>query len=387
MSENHFDTLPVLRLVSFVMPSFTNDATLKESGLSSGLVLALVSAGSFGLSGPLAKGLLDAGWTAGAAVAARILIAAAVLLMPAALSLRGRWTLVRANLGRMVAYGVIAVAGAQLAYFNAVNHLQVGIALLLEYTAPITVIGWMWFRHGQRPRRLTVVGALVAAVGLVLVLGLISGAHVDPVGVCWALGAMVGGAVYWVMSADDGNGLPAIALAAGGLLCGGAILLLAALVGVISFAAPLVEVTFAGATVAWWMPTLTLGVVTAALAYVTGIAASRLLGSRLASFVGLTEVLAALVFAWLLLDQAPGVVQLVGGLLILLGVVIVKAGEPKLSALSPGEHSLKLAADRGLPSSDKATHPRTREAPTSPSSVGSPRCRWGIRNSLGRFSQ
>ena len=78
---------------------------------------------------------------------------------------------------------------------------------------------------------------------------------------------------------------------------------------------------------AWWLPVLGLGVVTAALAYVTGIAATRRLGSRLASFVALTEVLAALGFAWVLLGQVPRSIQLLGGALVLLGVVIVKSGE------------------------------------------------------------
>jgi drug/metabolite transporter (DMT)-like permease len=83
---------------------------------------------------------------------------------------------------------------------------------------------------------------------------------------------------------------------------------------------------------AWWLPVLGLGVVTAALAYVTGIAATRRLGSRLASFVALTEVLAALGFAWVLLGQAPRSIQLLGAALVLLGVVIVKSGERAASA-------------------------------------------------------
>jgi drug/metabolite transporter (DMT)-like permease len=68
-------------------------------------------------------------------------------------------------------------------------------------------------------------------------------------------------------------------------------------------------------------------VITAALAYTTGIAASRRLGSRLASFVALLEVVAAVGFAWLLLDQLPGALQLVGGAFVLAGVVVVKLGE------------------------------------------------------------
>jgi len=36
---------------------------------------------------------------------------------------------------------------------------------------------------------------------------------------------------------------------------------------------------------------------------------------------------AALVFAWLLLGQAPALVQLLGGLLVIAGVVTVRRGE------------------------------------------------------------
>lgn len=310
------------------MTTLTHDAdAVRSSRLASGLGLAALSAMSFGLSGPLARGLLDAGWTAGAAVTVRVLLAAAVLIVPAALSLRGQWHRLRANAGLIAAYGLIGVAGCQLAYFNAVGHMDVGVALLIEFTCPVVVVGWMWLRHSQRPGRLTVAGAVLAAAGLVLVLDVVAGADVDGIGVLWALGAMIGAAVYWIISANDATGLPPLALAAGGLLTGGTTLAIAGLVGVVPFAATTADVTFAHGTVSWWVPIGALGVVTAALAYVFGIAASRRLGSRLASFVGLSEVLSALVFAWLLLEQAPSATQLAGGALILLGVIVVKLGE------------------------------------------------------------
>lgn len=306
------------------------DGAAAPSRRLSGLGFAVLSAASFGLSGSLATGLLDAGWSAGAAVTARILLAAAVLLIPAILALRGRWNLLIENWKLIAAYGAFAVAGCQLAFFNAVGHMEVGVALLIEFTSPVAVIGWMWFRHGQRPGRWTLVGALFAAMGLVLVLDLISGAEVGLAGVLWALGAMAGAAVYWVISADESNGLPPMVLAGGGLLAGGLILLLAGLIGIVPFAAPMTDVVFVDLIVPWWIPIVALGVVTAALAYVLGIAAGRRLGSRLASFVGLMEVVAALVFAWLLLGQAPAVIQLAGGALILIGVVIVKSGERQI---------------------------------------------------------
>jgi drug/metabolite transporter (DMT)-like permease len=307
------------------MTTLTHDIAVPAARTGSGLAFALLSAGSFGLSGTLASGLIDVGWTPGAAVTARVLIAAAVLAWPAARALRGRWHLVARPM--LLGYGLLAVAGAQLCYFYAVAHMQVGVALLIEYTAPAAVVGWLWARGGERPGRLTVAGAITAGLGLVLVLDLLSGADVSAVGVLWALGAMVGAATYFVLSADESNGLPPLVLAAGGLWVGGAGLGVAALVGVLPMAGSTASPAYAGVAVPWWLPLLALGVVTAALAYVSGIAASRRLGPRLASFVALSEVLAALVFAWLLLDQLPAPVQAVGGLLVVTGVVLVKAGE------------------------------------------------------------
>ena len=287
----------------------------------------MVSAASFGLSGSLARGLMDAGWSSAAAVSVRILLAAVVLAPLAIVQLRGRWDLLRRNLPLVGVYGLLAVAGCQLAFFNAVERMPVGVALLIEYMSPVAVIGWLWLTRGQRPGPRTVAGALLAVLGMVLVLDLVSGTDVDGVGIIWAFGAMVGVTVYFLISAREDDGLPPVVLAAAGLTVGGSALLLMGAVGVLPFAATTAAVHFGGVTVAWWLPVLGLGVVTAALAYVAGIAATRRLGSRLASFVALTEVLAALGFAWVLLGQAPRSIQLLGGALVLLGVVIVKSGE------------------------------------------------------------
>src|SRR5688572_1943814 len=186
----------------------------RSSRTAAGLVLAVASAASFGLSGALARGLLDTGWSAGAAVTVRVLLAAVVLAVPGALALRGRWHLLRDNAGLVAVYGIAAVAGAQLCYFYAVTYMQVSVALLLEYTAPVAVVVWLWLRHGHRPSGTTLLGAAIAAGGLVLVLDVVSGAELSVVGVLWALGAMVGAATYFVISADEDNGLPGITLAA-----------------------------------------------------------------------------------------------------------------------------------------------------------------------------
>jgi drug/metabolite transporter (DMT)-like permease len=315
------------------MTSLADDAarlggpTSRRTPAATGLVLALTSAITFGLSGALARPLLDAGWTAGSVVLCRIALGALVVVPFGVRALGGRWHLVRANVGLIVLYGLLAVAGAQFGYFSAIAHMEVGPALLIEYTAPAAVVVWFWLRHGQRPGVVTLGGAALCALGLVLVLDLLSGADLSTTGVLWALGAMVGCATYFIINGDDSTGLPPITLAAGGLLVGAAALGLLGLVGLMPMRATSVQVAYAGTSVDWWVPMLALGLVTAAVAYVTGIAAARRLGSRLASFVALSEVVAGVLWAWLLLDQLPAAVQLLGGALILLGVVGVKLGE------------------------------------------------------------
>jgi drug/metabolite transporter (DMT)-like permease len=313
------------------MTTMTHDAPVASapaSRLGAGLAFAVVSAFSFGMSGTIAKGLLVEGWSPAAAVTARILVAAVVLAVPGLVALRGRWWLLRRNARLLTVYGVVAVAGCQFAYFSAVEYLQVGVALLIEYTAPVAVVCWLWLRHGHRPGVLTGVGGLVALLGLVLVLDLLSGASLHPVGVVWGLIAMMGVATYFVLSAQETNGLPPMVLAAGGMVVGAASLLLLGAVGLLDMGWTTGAATYGASSMPWWAAVLLLGVLSAAVSYTTGIAASRRLGSRLASFVALLEVLFALAAAWVVLDEVPRPVQFVGGAAILVGVVLVKLGEP-----------------------------------------------------------
>jgi drug/metabolite transporter (DMT)-like permease len=270
---------------------------------------------------------MDIGWTAGAATLMRVAIAALVLVVPGVMALDGRWHLLRRALPTVLAYGVFAVAGAQLCYFLAVGYLDVGVALLIEYTAPVAVVMWVWFRQGSKPSRLTVSGAALGLAGLVLLLDVLGEGSVSMVGVGWALGAMVGAAVYFVVSADNSNGLPGITLAASGLVVALIVLGVAAITGLLPIAVSVGQVRFTGFSLPWWAVGLALGAITAALAYVTGIASVRTLGARLASFVALTEVLAAATFAAILLGQMPGPLQLAGAALVVAGVVVVKMGE------------------------------------------------------------
>ena len=307
-------------------------ATGQERRTRSGLGLAIVSAASFGLSGPLAGGLLDTGWSPGAVVLVRITIAALVLAPLSWRALRGHGAVLRRRAPAIVFYGAVPVAVAQFAYFSAVARMDVGPALLIEYTAPAAVVAWLWVRRGERPSRMTLGGAVVCALGLVLVLDLLTGPSLSFIGIGWALLAMAGTASFFLLGADSLDDVPPIGLAGCGLALGAVGLGLLAAVGVLPMHSSTAAARYGSTAIAWWLPLLALGAVTAGLAYWAGIGAIRRLGSRVASFVALVEVLAGVGFAWWLLEQVPKPLQVLGGALLLVGIVVVKLGERPPSA-------------------------------------------------------
>ncbi|MCC9205798.1 EamA family transporter [Arthrobacter sp. zg-Y769] len=301
---------------------------------AAGILVALASSAVFGLSGSFAKSLLETGWSASGAVAVRMLGAALVLALPTALVLRGRWSQVRSNWRTIVLFGFIGVAGCQFFYFNAVERLSVGVALLLEFLAPVLMVLWIWVRTRHRPGLRTVLGTVAAVAGLVLVLDLGGSTRIDPVGVLWGLAAAVCLASYFFITAKQNDSLPPLVLATGGMFVGGAAIAALGLAGILSLDFSTTDVDLAGWRTAWWVPLIGLVLFSTVLAYVTGIIAARSLGSRVASFVSLTEVLFAVLWAWLLLSELPRPIQLVGGGLIVAGVVLVRSDE---QAGLPGE--------------------------------------------------
>ena len=299
--------------------------TTRSTG--AGILVALLSAATFATSGPFAKSLLDTGWTPGSVVFLRIAGAALVLLFPTLRALGGRWHLLRRGWRQVVAYGLVAVAVPQLAFFYAVQHLSVGVALLLEYLGLVLVVAWQCLVARRLPRRPTVVGIVLAVIGLVLVLDLFGGVrgqrHRRHVGADRCRGL----ASYFLLSGHVAEEpLPPLVLAGGGMAVGAIAFAVLGVTGILPMSFGTRPVQLAG-SFPWWAAVLELAVLAAVTPYVAGIIAARVLGAKLASFVGLSEVLFAVLFAWVLLGELPRPVQLLGGLFILAGVVAVRAEE------------------------------------------------------------
>jgi drug/metabolite transporter (DMT)-like permease len=304
------------------------DRPARRVGRGAGITLGLASAAAFGTSGTFGTSLIGAGWSPAAAVVGRVSIAALVLTGPALVMLRGRWAVLRRQAWRTIGLGLVGVAACQVCYFNALQRMPVGIALLLEYLGVVLIVGWLWVRHGQRPRPLTVAGGIGALGGLALMLNLSGSGGISVVGVIWGLGAAVSLAVYFFVSASvAGEPLPPVVMTWGAMIVGAVALTLCGVTRLMPLRFSATDVTLFGDRVSWIVSLLGLSVLAAAFAYVTGIGAARRLGAKLASFVAMAEILFAVLFAWLLLSQVPTATQFLGGALILCGVVLVRLDE------------------------------------------------------------
>jgi drug/metabolite transporter (DMT)-like permease len=323
-----------------------------------GLLVALASGAAFGTSGTFGDGLLRAGWSPGAAVLARITVAALVLTPVALPRLRDQRTALRQNVRQVLVYGLVGVLGCTFCYFDAIATIPVGVGLLLEYTAAIMVVAWLWLRHGQRPRWLTITGTAAAIGGLALMAGITGSGGLNLTGFAWGMAAAVCMTVFMFVcdspapptpdglaAADElatsgepapGNPAPAglsptelspVVLSWAGICVAAVALAILGAAHVIPLAASTSDVILLSDRVSWILPVLAVGILSTAVAYIAAVAAVRSLGAKLATFIGMSEILFAAAFAWLMLGQVPTPVQLAGSGLIVAGVLLIRVDE------------------------------------------------------------
>lgn len=317
---------------------------------SIGMVMAVASALAFSSSAPLVKPLLESGWSLGAALLVRIGTAALVLAPFLVRAMMRERDLVRRHGAAMIAFGAVPVVGCQLFYFSAMQRMPVAVALLIQYLAPVMLVVWVWARTRRRPSQSVLAGSVVAMTGLVLVVD-IAGARFDVAGTLLALGAAVCACLYFVMAERAADTLAPIVLAAGGMVVATALIAVLLATGMLPFAAPgdlapVLGLELPPVAVLLWVGATT------GIAYALGVTAVPKTGSRLASFIGLSEVLFALGFAWLLLAETPAPVQFAGGALILVGVVLVRLDAsgirpPSRNLLRRDAAPVAAAASRG----------------------------------------
>jgi drug/metabolite transporter (DMT)-like permease len=311
-----------------------------------GVALVVASAVLFALNGTASKLVLDAGISPLRAAEIRSAGAALVLCVAAlALDARSLWM----SRGAVVLNALIGVAGVAMPlwlYFVALSRVPVGVALLVEFTAPLLVVLWMRLVRRESMRRRVWPAVALVLGGLALVAQVWAGLTLDGPGLLAAIADAVALAAYFILGERCLRRCSPLAVAALSFL-GSAVFLslllpwwtfpfdrLASPVAIGSLVVPV------GLLVVW---VVLLGTV---VPFVLELHGLRSIGATRTGLVGTLEPVLAGVVAWAILDQRLAVVQVAGALVVLAGIVLAEtAGSPQ-PALAPKHARTHLVRPR-----------------------------------------
>src|SRR5947208_4404246 len=150
----------------------------------------------FAINGTVSKVIQDAGLSSARLTQVRSTGAFAGLALVLALTNRRALRLRAREIPLLVLFGVCGLAFVQWFYFIAIHRLAIGIALLIQYLAPLLVALWVRFVVRRPVRRRLWAALALALSGLILVVQLWKGGTLDGVGVAASLAAAVAFAFY-----------------------------------------------------------------------------------------------------------------------------------------------------------------------------------------------
>ena len=295
-----------------------------------GYALLLSATVLFALNGTVVKSILLSGISATTLSETRaigsfvILFVVVALIRPRALRIRrDEWKI-------LLAYGVIGVSMTQFLYFLAIERMPIGIALIIEFTAPIWVVLWVRFGRKQAVRGTVWVGLLLAVIGLALVAQVWQGFTLDGFGVAAAFGAAFARALFYVLGEHQRRGdhaRDALSLTMWGM--GGAALFwvvvppwsLSAWGAYAGLSEPLAGV---GPQLPLWLLTTWMVVMGTVIPFALAMKSLAYITAAQASIIGMTEPLIASIIAWIALAEVLTAAQIAGGAIVLVGVYLAE---------------------------------------------------------------
>lgn len=297
---------------------------------ATGYLLYLAAAALFAINGIVAKSIMLTGMDASRLSQLRVSFAFLVLLVLFAIWQPGRLRLHRGEIGLLLGYGIAGLAMTQWAYFMSLRTLPVGLALLIEFTAPIMVA--LWFRFGlkQPVRNVVWVALVVALAGLAAVAQIWQGFTLDARGVAFAFMAAVALAIFYVLGdaqmrrpdPRDPGSLTMWAFGAG-----------AAFWAVVqpwwsfpweALTVPSPPLGDPGVSLPVWALCTWMVLLGTVLPFWLVLASLAYLRASQASVVGMTEPLIAIAIAWIVLGESMSAVQIAGAFLVLGGVLLAE---------------------------------------------------------------
>jgi drug/metabolite transporter (DMT)-like permease len=293
-----------------------------------GYAMVISAALLFALNGTVSKVVLQSGISSLELTQVRATGAFLAFALVLALTRRESLRLTRRELPYLVVFGIAGVALVQWLYFVSIGRLPIGIALLIEYIAPILIAIWAWAVFKESIRRRIWVALGLAIVGLAVVVEVWRGIVLDGVGVAAALAAAVAYAVYVLMAERAVRRRDPASLTAFGFLF--AALFWAAVQPVWRFPVGRVDdsVSLLGHmerfTLPVWLLLLYVVVAGTMITFLLVAAALRHISATRVGIVAMLEPVAASAVAFLWLGESFGTAQLAGGAIVLTAILLAQ---------------------------------------------------------------
>jgi drug/metabolite transporter (DMT)-like permease len=294
-----------------------------------GYAMVATAATLFAINGSVSKVVLDSGLSSLELAQIRATCAAVGLLAFLLLFARTNLRVGRRELLLLVAFGVVGVALVQWLYFVAIENLPVGVALLIEFTAPLFVALFARFVYEERIRRRIWAAVALCLVGLAVVVEVWAGVAFSTVGVTAALGGALGLTAYLLMAERERRHRDPVSLTFYGFLFATA--LWAVVQPLWEFPWDVLDdsVSLQGnlseQTAPVWALVGFVVVVGTIITFSLLTGALRHIPATRASIVATLEPVIATGVAWVWLGESFGTAQLVGGAIVLAGIFLAQS--------------------------------------------------------------
>jgi drug/metabolite transporter (DMT)-like permease len=167
-----------------------------------GYAMVLAAASLWAINGVISKVIIESGDVpAQRLTEVRTTGAFILLFLALAVARPGNLRVRREELPVLLTFGVLGLAFVQWFYFEAISRLDIGVALLIQYVAPVLVALWARFVYHEPVRRRIWAALALSILGIALLVQLWEGLTLDGLGVAAALGSAITFAVY-VLSAE-----------------------------------------------------------------------------------------------------------------------------------------------------------------------------------------
>jgi drug/metabolite transporter (DMT)-like permease len=303
------------------------EQTDRRTGL--GYAMVATAATLFAVNGSVSKVALSSGLSSLELTQIRNTCAAALFLAFLLAFARARLRVGRRELLFLVAFGLVGVALVQWLYFVAIENLPVGVALLIEFTAPLFVALFARFAYREHIRRRIWVAVALVLTGLTFVVELWTGVSLSTIGVTAAFGGSLALTAYLLMAERERRHRDPASLSFYGFLF--ATLLWAVVQPLWDFPWSTLgdSVSLQGRLSAYsapvWALVAFIVLVGTMVTFTLLTGALRHIGATKASIVASLEPVVATVVAWAWLGETLGAAQLVGGAIVIAGILLAQS--------------------------------------------------------------